>query len=154
MDLIDILEYSLERGEITQELLDSLKKSKEKSIELKNILKSRDLTITTLKLYSAARTCEETLEGAIKELTKAKERGENPTTLERLSKLLFYVDNLLKKTDEAINKSVDGNIKVLRRDTFKTQEEAERQGIIDNIDKRARELPMRAKVISKIEDAI
>ena len=105
-------------------------------------------------MYSAARTCEETLEATIKELTKAKEQRENPTTLERLSRLLFYVDDLLKKTDEAISKSANGNIKILRRCTFKTQEEAEKQGIIDNIEERARELPIRDKVVSKIEETI
>jgi len=154
MELILLLEDSLKKGKITQELLDGLEKSKEKSIGLKNTLKSKDRTITSLKLYSAARTCEETLEAVIKELTEAKNLGENPTTLERLSTLIFYTDDLLKKTEEAISNSADAIIKILRKDTFKTQEEAERLGIIDKIEERAKGLKIRDVVVSKIEETI
>lgn len=154
MDFSSSLEDSLEKGEITQELLESLEKAKKESLELKDTIKSRDNTIVTLKLYSAARTCEETLDASYNELLKAKDRGENPTTLENLSSLLFYVDNLLRKTENATSNSANGIIHTLRKSTFRAQEEAERLEIIDSIDKRAGESSIRDLVVSRVEDAM
>lgn len=154
MEFLSSLGESLEKEEITQGLLESLVKAKEESSALKDTIKHGDNSIITLKLYSAARTCEETLDASYNELFQAKERGENPTTLQNLSDLLFYTDDLLRKTKDATDNSANGTIHILRKSTFRVQEEAERLEVIDSVDKRAERSSVRGLIISKVEEAM
>lgn len=147
--VIDSLEYGLISEDFLANCRDALGKLEEfqqKAMEHPNPLNS-------IKLFSASDTCFLALQRSIDELEKAKARGENPTTLEKIQDVLLFVGNIGKELEYIFNKNMEVEITQLRNKTFKLQKKAEELGLLDQIDVRINSLPknLKASYISKVK---
>jgi hypothetical protein len=96
--------------------------------------------INAVKLFSASDTCYLVLQKSIEELEQAKQRGENPTTLERIEEVFLHISNIGRDLDYLFNRNVGVEITRLRNNTFELQEKAEKLGLLDKIDERVNSL--------------
>jgi len=145
--VIDSLEYGL----ISEDFLTHCRNALNELSNFQQEAMDHPEPLNSLKLFSASDTCFLVLQKSIDELEKAKARGENPTTLEKIQDVLFFVGNIGKELDLIFNKKVGIEITQIRNKTFALQKRAEELGLLDQIDKRVNSLPenLKASYISK-----
>lgn len=143
---------SLEYGVISEDFLDICRNALSEFGEFQTKAMEHPDPLNSIKLFSASDTCFLALERSIDELEKAKLRGENPTTLEKIQDVLLYVGNIGQELDFVLNKNMGVEIIQLRNKTFSLQKKAEELGLLDQIDVRINSLPktLKSSYISKV----
>lgn len=143
---------SLEKGTISEEFLNSCRDSLTELRAFQQKAMKHPDPINAVKLFSSSDTCFLVMQKSIEELEHAKERGENPTTLEKIQDVLLDISNIGKDLDFLFNRNVGVEITRVRRKTFELQEKAERLKLLDTIDNRVKSLPsdLKSSYISKV----
>lgn len=132
-------EISIEFLSLCEEGIKEFSRLKEESKRYLEILSS-------LKLFSAASSGEAVLKNCVSELKNAKKCGHNPVALTEMSSLIVEVCDLGEEVKVAMEQhDVDRRLRSIRKRTFRVQEEAENNNIIESIDVRLSKVPTKIR---------
>ena len=146
IELRERLGEALAREEINRDFLIACEEGIKEFSRLKEESKRYQEIIVSLKLFSATHSGEVILRNCISQLEDAKGRGENPTTLGELSGLIDEVCDLGEEIRVSMEqRDVNRRLGSIRKRTFRVQEEAEKNNIIESIDVRLSKVPTKIR---------
>ena len=136
------LGIALAKRKINKEFLLACEEGIKEFTHLKEESKKYQEILISLKLFSAARSGEMVLEGCVSELKNAKKCGDNPVTLTEMSSLIVEVCDLGEEVKVAMEQhDVNRRLRPIRKRTFRVQEGAEKNNLIESIDVRLSKVP-------------
>ena len=139
----ELKDLCIKEGCISNELIELHKKVMDRFAYFKDQSMKERNVINGLKLFSAAKTCESILSNTYKQLENAREKGENPKTLEELRDIFTVIVDLGEKLESTFSGEGEcPDIHTIRNITFGLQEESEKRGLLEPIEDRIKKVPL------------